>query len=95
MARHYDLGNDLYELFLDADMQYSCAYFEHPGQDLESAQLAKKRHIAAKLLIDPYANARVSSAAMRTRHGSRANISRAPPPRGMRTIPAFAAESPT
>lgn len=53
VARHYDLGNDLYELFLDADMQYSCAYFEHPGQDLESAQLAKKRHIAAKLLIDP------------------------------------------
>jgi cyclopropane-fatty-acyl-phospholipid synthase len=37
---------------LDADRQYSCAYFEHPGQSLEEAQLAKKRHIAAKLLID-------------------------------------------
>ena len=34
-------------------MQYSCAYFEHPGQSLEEAQLAKKRHIAAKLLVEP------------------------------------------
>jgi cyclopropane-fatty-acyl-phospholipid synthase len=39
-------------LFLDADRQYSCAYFEGPSQSLEEAQLAKKRHIAAKLLID-------------------------------------------
>jgi cyclopropane-fatty-acyl-phospholipid synthase len=52
-ARHYDLDDRLYELFLDADRQYSCAYFEHPGQTLEEAQLAKKRHIAAKLLIEP------------------------------------------
>jgi cyclopropane-fatty-acyl-phospholipid synthase len=52
IASHYDLDHRLYELFLDADRQYSCAYFEHPGQSLEEAQLAKKRHIAAKLLID-------------------------------------------
>ena len=43
----------LYDLFLDADRQYSCAYFEHPGQSLDEAQRAKKRHIAAKLLLEP------------------------------------------
>ena len=48
----YDLDHRLYDLFLDADRQYSCAYFEHPNQSLEDAQLAKKRHIAAKMLID-------------------------------------------
>lgn len=53
VAHHYDLDGQLYRLFLDPDMQYSCAYFEHPGQRLEEAQLAKKRHIAAKLLIEP------------------------------------------
>jgi cyclopropane-fatty-acyl-phospholipid synthase len=53
VAHHYDLDARLYRLFLDADMQYSCAYFEHPEQSLEDAQLAKKRHIAAKLLVDP------------------------------------------
>src|SRR6202034_1609250 len=52
VAAHYDLDHRLYDLFLDADRQYSCAYFEHPDQTLEEAQLAKKRHIAAKLLID-------------------------------------------
>ena len=52
IASHYDLDHRLYDLFLDADRQYSCAYFEHPDQSLEEAQLAKKRHIAAKLLID-------------------------------------------
>ena len=40
-------------LFLDADRQYSCAYFEAPDQSLDDAQLAKKRHLAAKLLITP------------------------------------------
>src|SRR5271166_1022618 len=50
IARHYDLDARLYDLFLDADRQYSCAYFEHPGQGLDDAQTAKKRHIAAKLL---------------------------------------------
>ncbi|MFT4184714.1 MAG: cyclopropane-fatty-acyl-phospholipid synthase family protein [Rhizobium sp.] len=53
VAHHYDLDGQLYALFLDADRQYSCAYFEHPGQSLEEAQLAKKRHLAAKLLIEP------------------------------------------
>ena len=53
VAHHYDLDENLYALFLDTDWQYSCAYFEHPGQALEEAQLAKKRHIAAKLLLAP------------------------------------------
>jgi cyclopropane-fatty-acyl-phospholipid synthase len=53
VAHHYDLDKRLYSLFLDADRQYSCAYFEHPQQSLDDAQLAKKRHIAAKLLIPP------------------------------------------
>ncbi len=53
VAHHYDLSGVLYDLFLDKDRQYSCAYYEHPGQRLEAAQLAKKRHIAAKLMIEP------------------------------------------
>ena len=53
VAHHYDLDGRLYSLFLDADRQYSCAYFERPGQSLDDAQLAKKRHLAAKLLIEP------------------------------------------
>jgi cyclopropane-fatty-acyl-phospholipid synthase len=53
VAHHYDLDGRLYALFLDADRQYSCAYFEQPGQSLDDAQLAKRRHIAAKLLIAP------------------------------------------
>src|SRR5258705_12736478 len=44
---------DLYRLFLDEDLQYSCAYFERPDATLEEAQAAKKRHIAAKLLLAP------------------------------------------
>jgi cyclopropane-fatty-acyl-phospholipid synthase len=52
VAHHYDLDGRLYALFLDADQQYSCAYFEAPGQSLDDAQLAKKRHLAAKLLVD-------------------------------------------
>jgi cyclopropane-fatty-acyl-phospholipid synthase len=51
VAHHYDLDGRLYSLFLDADRQYSCAYFESPGQSLDDAQLAKKRHLAAKLLL--------------------------------------------
>jgi cyclopropane-fatty-acyl-phospholipid synthase len=50
---HYDLSGELYRLFLDADMQYSCAYFERPDMTLEEAQEAKKRHIAAKLRMSP------------------------------------------
>jgi cyclopropane-fatty-acyl-phospholipid synthase len=53
VAHHYDLDDRLYALFLDQDWQYSCAYFETPEQDLDAAQLAKKRHVAAKLLIEP------------------------------------------
>ena len=51
VAHHYDLDGRLYSLFLDADKQYSCAYFETPTTSLDDAQLAKKRHLAAKLLI--------------------------------------------
>ena len=51
VAHHYDLDGRLYSLFLDSDKQYSCAYFEKPDATLEDAQLAKKRHIAAKLLV--------------------------------------------
>jgi cyclopropane-fatty-acyl-phospholipid synthase len=53
VAHHYDLDGKLYSLFLDADKQYSCAYFDQPGITLDDAQLAKKRHIAAKLLVRP------------------------------------------
>jgi cyclopropane-fatty-acyl-phospholipid synthase len=55
VAHHYDLDQRLYSLFLDADRQYSCAYFEYPEQSLDDAQLAKKRHLAAKLLVKPQA----------------------------------------
>lgn len=53
VAHHYDLSKELYDLFLDSDRQYSCAYFETPGDSLEIAQANKKRHIAAKLLLQP------------------------------------------
>jgi len=53
VAHHYDLDGRLYSLFLDSDKQYSCAYFEQAGMTLDDAQLAKKRHIAAKLLVRP------------------------------------------
>jgi cyclopropane-fatty-acyl-phospholipid synthase len=53
VSHHYDLSRRLYELFLDADEQYSCAYFSDPNMTLEEAQIAKKRHIAAKLLLKP------------------------------------------
>jgi cyclopropane-fatty-acyl-phospholipid synthase len=51
VAHHYDLDGRLYSLFLDADQQYSCGYFETPNQSLDDAQLAKKRHLAAKLVL--------------------------------------------
>jgi cyclopropane-fatty-acyl-phospholipid synthase len=53
VSHHYDLSRRLYELFLDADEQYSCAYFTDPNMTLEEAQIAKKRHIAAKLVLKP------------------------------------------
>jgi cyclopropane-fatty-acyl-phospholipid synthase len=52
VAHHYDLSDALFDLFLDADRQYSCAYFQHPKMSLEAAQAAKKRHIASKLKLD-------------------------------------------
>ena len=52
VAHHYDLNGRLYSLFLDRDRQYSCAYFPHGDETLEEAQIAKKRHIAAKLRLD-------------------------------------------
>jgi len=53
VAHHYDLSDELYELFLDRDRQYSCAYFRSPEHDLDTAQYDKKAHLAAKLLLRP------------------------------------------
>ena len=53
VAHHYDLSGRLYDLFLDADKQYSCAYFTDPANTLEQAQQDKLAHIAAKLAIRP------------------------------------------
>ena len=53
VAHHYDISDDLYRLFLDRDMQYSCAYFRDRDMTLEQAQEAKKAHIAAKLRLEP------------------------------------------
>jgi cyclopropane-fatty-acyl-phospholipid synthase len=53
VQHHYDLDGRLYDLFLDTDKQYSCAYFPTPDTTLEQAQQAKKRHIAAKLRLRP------------------------------------------
>ena len=52
VAHHYDLNGGLYQLFLDSDRQYSCAYFPRGDETLEEAQAAKKRHVASKLLLD-------------------------------------------
>jgi cyclopropane-fatty-acyl-phospholipid synthase len=53
VAHHYDLDERLYALFLDSDRQYSCAYFDAPSATLDDAQIAKKRHLAAKLRLTP------------------------------------------
>lgn len=53
VAHHYDLDDRLYELFLDGERQYSCGYFEQGDEPLDVAQVAKMRHIAAKLLVEP------------------------------------------
>ena len=52
VAHHYDLSDKLYELFLDKDRQYSCAYFNSPNDTLEQAQMNKKELIAKKLLLE-------------------------------------------
>lgn len=53
VAHHYDLSSQLYDLFLDADKQYSCAFYETPVDTLEAAQLRKKQRLAAKLHLKP------------------------------------------
>ena len=52
VRHHYDLSADLYRLFLDSDLQYSCGYFRTPTDSLEEAQRNKKIHIAGKLVLD-------------------------------------------
>jgi cyclopropane-fatty-acyl-phospholipid synthase len=51
VAHHYDLSPQFFKLFLDSDMQYSCAYFTHENNDLDTAQLHKKQLIASKLFL--------------------------------------------
>jgi cyclopropane-fatty-acyl-phospholipid synthase len=53
VAHHYDLKSDFFRLFLDDDMQYSCAYFPRPDATLEEAQATKKSRLVAKLAIEP------------------------------------------
>lgn len=53
VAHHYDISNELYRVFLDEDLQYSCAYYETGAETLEEAQDAKKELIAAKLCLRP------------------------------------------
>ncbi len=53
VQHHYDIDHRLYEMFLDDDMQYSCAYWREGVNSLEQAQRDKKRHIARKLLLEP------------------------------------------
>lgn len=52
-AYHYDLNGAFYDLFLDADRQYSCACFDNGNETLDEAQRRKRRRIAAKLLLRP------------------------------------------
>src|SRR5699024_5961844 len=53
VEHHYDIDNDMFQRFLDEDMQYSCAYYEREDMTLDEAQLAKRRHIGRKLLLQP------------------------------------------
>ena len=53
VSRHYDLGNDFYQLWLDPTMTYSCAYFRSADDDLETAQRQKMRHVLNKLMLKP------------------------------------------
>ncbi|ABQ29065.1 SAM-dependent methyltransferase [Acidiphilium cryptum] len=52
VKHHYDIGNDVYQIFLDSDLQYSCAYYPNGDETIDIAQIAKKRHILAKLILD-------------------------------------------
>jgi len=53
VAHHYDLSDELFNLFLDSDRQYSCGYYTTPNSSLEQAQIDKKRHLASKLHLEP------------------------------------------
>jgi len=53
IAYHYDVSNDFYALWLDGNMVYSCAYFKHPDDDLDTAQIQKLDHICRKLQLQP------------------------------------------
>lgn len=53
VAHHYDVSNEFYQMWLDKDMQYSCAYWSEADATLDQAQMAKKAHIAAKLALQP------------------------------------------
>ena len=52
VTHHYDIPGEVYDLFLDSDRQYSCAYFPREDMTLDEAQEAKKRHIAGKLRLE-------------------------------------------
>lgn len=52
VAHHYDLSDEFFQLFLDPDRQYSCAYFRSKSDTLEQAQIQKKKHVAAKLMLN-------------------------------------------
>ena len=51
---HYDIGNDFYRLWLDAQLAYTCAYFPDKTMDLEAAQIAKMDHLCRKLWLKPH-----------------------------------------
>ncbi|MDR2220548.1 MAG: class I SAM-dependent methyltransferase [Methylobacillus sp.] len=53
IAYHYDVSNDFYALWLDRNRVYSCAYFEHPNDSLDTAQESKLDHICKKLMLQP------------------------------------------
>jgi cyclopropane-fatty-acyl-phospholipid synthase len=53
VRHHYDVGNDFYELWLDREMVYTCAYFDSPGATLEEAQRAKMEYVCRKAGLGP------------------------------------------
>jgi cyclopropane-fatty-acyl-phospholipid synthase len=53
IAYHYDLSNDFFALWLDSTMAYSCAVFESPNEDLETAQRRKLDYVCRKLRLQP------------------------------------------
>ena len=52
VSHHYDINEEIYKLFLDKDMQYSCAYFHNENISLDQAQIDKKNHLIKKLNIN-------------------------------------------